>query len=788
MIYICMALCFLASCTDDTLRPGDDTTSWKAVVTIGETLDAESHYHTVGIETEGLVPGKIIRITTDAEWLTIKADTLPADGLFDVLPEANRKTEERVALLTFTNQTDGSISHIELVQKGMVGVNDDPQASYYRVGQGFSCFDEYKSATSIRKNVIDEAKLRHMDSDSTFISLQENVRGETFYEFNSAYSLSEMQNKLTKNISSSTNLLGFKKTVERYSLVSQHATDEQYYGYARLVRIVASKSMDEGALKYICRNADFIKAGKLPFSDDFYAVYRKIVQAQGNERAKLIQNMLRDYGTHVVIRTSLGGSLDLAVTYSHNLVESLETTTETVFKTFTGVKSSSESNHSVASSLSASGAVIIHGGSRTTKEALERNVANLSANGNNSLDSGLLDDWLGSITYTGDEHDALDAVDFSFIPIWDLFSDRTISNEILSAVITMSKELKNQLSDEDLGIDNYALPLTQSMMDFSSDPNATLVRVVCHDNTVPIAEVCNEYVPAVRSDKRITVIYPIVNGMTRITMGLFPGDGENRPAYLTFSDQSVYVNPIDNYGPTDKLDTIYYLHGALYPDNQGIDLKKANLTVKKHHLKFLNSKQIYPVVKIGSGYWTRSDIKEYMEWGYKNLYGRFIFTEDMVGENNFARVYFTQSKAFMALNEDFYSNHADDVYGRTKWYVPRTSDMNHLTRYLGHNHKTLLQGQQSGFEAKFLGRCTDRDFITEEPLDEMKRENVGTCCYIVFKDVNTSVSAGEVSGASVLLMKADYSWVTVPDAEVRFYYYPVRVFRTSYYNYRKSGI
>ncbi|WP_289479434.1 hypothetical protein, partial [Klebsiella pneumoniae] len=78
-------------------------------------------------------------------------------------------------------------------------------------------------------------------------------------------------------------------------------------------------------------------------------------------------------------------------------------------------------------------------------------------------------------------------------------------------------------------------------------------------------EVCNEYVPAIRGDKRITIIYGIKNGRTFHGVGFFPGDGEgNPPAFLTFSDGDVYVKPIKEKDAFEKVDTVYYLHGNIY--------------------------------------------------------------------------------------------------------------------------------------------------------------------------------------------------------------------------------
>ena len=241
---------------------------------------------------------------------------------------------------------------------------NDGSYSDYRIGRGFSCFDEYKSVRSFRKDVLNLARLRDFDGDSSFVSVQEAIRGEIKYEFFSAYSMAEMQSKLTQMTSSSSSFLGFKKTVQRYSFVSRSSTNEQYYAYARMTRIVGSCFMDVGALKYILHNPEIIKTGRLPFSDDFYDCYKNINKASGVDRTKLIKDMLNQYGTHVIVRASLGGSIDLVTTYSRDLVTSLENTSEEVFKTITGTQSSTKSMSYVNSSLNSNYAISIEGGNK----------------------------------------------------------------------------------------------------------------------------------------------------------------------------------------------------------------------------------------------------------------------------------------------------------------------------------------------------------------------------------------------------------------------------------------
>lgn len=770
IIFLLSAIFLLVSCHDDIQTADNEPTgAWKAVLTTGEQLDADRHYQTVGVKLDGLPAGSAVTVSTDADWLAVETDTLPSDGLFDVMPEANNSPKERTANLTFTNVADGSSSVVVLTQGGTFGTNG---SSKYRIGYGFSCFDEYKNANSIRKNVIDEAKLRNLGDDSTFVPIQESVREQMTYEFFSSYTLAEMQKKLTLKMSASMNILGFKKTVSRFRKISSSSTNEQYYGYGRYTRIVGSQSIDEGVLKYVCHNADYIKNAKLPFSDDFYDVYNRINSTSGSDRKEHIKEMIRDYGTHVIMRTSLGGTLDLVVTYNRNLQSSLEETTKQVFNNVVGNKTSTEIMSSVSSSLSGDGAIQIYGGTEETRKAVQQNVRGLSTTANSSLSGELLKNWMSSLSY--DNFNTLEAIDFTFIPIWDLFTSQDVRNEIMQVFMEMSDEQKNLLGDDVLGIDNYELPLNDAMMNFSTSGDASLVRLVYNGST-PIAEVCNEYVPSVRSDKRITVIYPISNGMTRISMGLFPGDGENRPAYLTFCDGSVYVNPLDDYGSSDKLDKVYYLHGALCPTDNGIPLNRLRESIQDYMLKLADGSRSYPVVKIGSGYWTRCYMEEKMMFGVL-ANGRFKEYEQVVDQLLFANIYRSNKAIFLEGNVGIFGPDVNEATGlQSLWYLPLVKDCKNLITYLGNNHKSLFQGQQTGFDAQFAGYFGAYD-ESGNYLGNMEIRNKGERCYVPFKETTSS------SQGVALVLTPDYQWQRI-NTSASYNYYPVKLFRTSQYNY-----
>ena len=53
------------------------------------------------------------------------------------------------------------------------------------------------------------------------------------------------------------------------------------------------------------------------------------------------------------------------------------------------------------------------------------------------------------------------------------------------------------------------IELNDGMLRFDTGDDATLVKVVYHGK-VPVAEICHEYVPDIRADRRVTVMYPLV--------------------------------------------------------------------------------------------------------------------------------------------------------------------------------------------------------------------------------------------------------------------------------------
>lgn len=765
---IIAAFC-LAGCSDDDALPGAEGEDMLELTYELPVVESHGRYYSFTV-----TPGDAgnVEITSDVDWLHLTSSTLPADGIVEFRTDDNDDVAGRRATLVFRAPDLRKRAAIEIYQRGEGDYDDNADTdvmSDYRVGWGFNAFGEYKNRNSVQGRIIDTALMGGIDSDSTFQSVQEVIRGSEKFEIVSAFSMQEMSSHLTKKMEKTSSFLGVKKTIRRFKEVTSHDLSESYMAYARLYKIVSSRSIDRGVLEYLVATYGI---EDLPFTQGFKEQYKKVLDANSSTRRDKIKNMVNTYGTHLVIEALAGGSIDYVVTFDRTYASEFEKDAEEqcsrVFGKSTG--SSSSSSHSVVtSSMSNDYTFSIAGGTADTRAALKNAISGLSDTG--ALPNNLLQEWLSTVVYTPSNKKNLDIIDFNFMPIWDLFADPKIRAEVQDVVAEMSNQSNNMYTDQELGIDNYVIDLTSKDFTFPADGSGSLVKVM-YSNGTPLLEICSEYVPKIRTDRRVTVFYPIKNGRTSHSQGLFPGDGEgNRPAFVSFYENTCYVEPIEGFGYYDRITTAYCMHGNLYEQGYGVKCRPAPDTkTLPHQLQFNASNIKYDVVKIGSGYWTRRNIMESMYFG--TLSGRsFTRRERIYNDGNADMLYayiLNQRSAFLSANSDFYgSKREPSVDMALYWYLPTEHDKENLTDYIGRNTKSLFKGGTSGFDAQFCGYFSTG---TSSPTDN-------TNCYIAFKESAKSTTKGYA-----LVLKPDYTWDTQVISGIN-KMYPVRLFRTRYFTY-----
>ena len=144
----------------------------------------------------------------------------------------------------------------------------------------------------------------------------------------------------------------------------------------------------------------------------------------------------------------------------------------------------------------------------------------------------------------------------------------------------------------------------------------------------------------------------------------------------------------------------------------------------------------------------------------------------------YANIFESNKPLFLSNNKDKYGTKQDAAYHeRVLWYLPVAKDRAAFTTYLGNNLKAAFKGQISGFDADFVGYYGHYDVNTGGSLGTDQIRDHGAYCYIAFKEDMDS-NQGEA-----LMLTKDYQWKKANVKAGNNNYYPVRLFRTNYYQY-----
>jgi len=783
MNFSCLWLAFLpafigvfSSCSDDVIEYKDDENKLFTLSTQELSVSSKAQYHSLQIIP--IVSGLDISIESDSEWIRVPEDTVASDGWFDIYIDEDKEQFERSAQLTITasngmnSQTE--ICHIK--QSEDTGTNDyeEPASKTMRVGYGYDIFGKYMNDLDVKKPILSQNLLLQYTDDSGLV--ETNSRSVLDIEKNTSRGLVEMAKMLTKKQEKIVSgLNGSTRTVNEISSSSYDGTTNQY-AYIRFYKTTAMRSIDIGMLKMMLDN------GKQVFSDDFSDIRAKIIKDPTREN---ITQMLQHFGTHLVVQGELGAAIEVTARFDEYLTGELDLRVDDFANYFfkgekssfvlsTGQIKDMESNIEIGVNCH------IYGGSVDTKKALEEDIIK-----NGRVKEDILLDWLNSSSGNASDSEiakALVPIRFQLIPIWELFPKECL-NSILNVVTEVSERSTNKVADNVAGTDYYKIKLSEDLLAFKDEADKTLVRVLYASNTnsgplSPVLEICNEYVPVIRGDKRITVVYGIKNGRPFHGAGLFPGDGEgNPPAWLTFSEGDVYVKPIKGAGAFEKIKDVYYLHGNIYETNLGVDTPipaKMRTVDESLTLQYDDEKETYPIVKIGSGYWTRKNINVTMAFEYN--YNSCDWKDPITNDNYYACAFGTNNDVFMWYNDKVYGFDMDEDYKvPTKWHVPQTAVAYTLSKYLGHNLKGLMKNQVVGFDAQFWGYYGNIDYLGNNKKYPNFEVRDTEKCYITFKNDERSCMA--------LVLTQDYKFLSIPEIRSETNMYPIRLFRTSFYRY-----
>ena len=378
--------------------------------------------------------------------------------------------------------------------------------------------------------------------------------------------------------------------------------------------------------------------------------------------------MVKNYGTHLVVGGQLGGQLHTQVTANTSKITTAYNASVALEVTYSGPFSSDLSSNTKAQWAHAQSknqnafyfAYELRGGSKddgsfealnsvlstmtkarqgagTTDDLVDDSELNVQIDDNATEYQAAADAWIRSMTPTGtsasEREDALKnvvLVDFqredNLVPLYELIDrDLTLEEDGVDGEAryqAFKDWYERKLMPDPSIIDKYkpksqidiAPTIIDPIVDLTNaNTTESLIQDIFLSNGTHVARVCSEFIPLINSSKRVNVIYPVVNGKPRYNLGNFCGDEDSYAYYVSWGQVDDPTTPLITQIKGSRLGgyNVAYLRGnhlTLEPDENFSENQYLRTTSKPYTLIMSdNDEQIeYPLVKINDYIYTRN--------------------------------------------------------------------------------------------------------------------------------------------------------------------------------------
>ncbi len=729
------------------------------------TLSIDGRYHSFKVYCD-----KTCMVSCDESWVEISNLEIEANGNVKFYIGDNHESESRSAYIEVCiAENPSELKLLRITQQGLQDLDDNAGSltsleATYKVGYGYDITQDFMSTRSATKAIINYDGVLQLEEKLGYPIIQKDNRSSESLKILSGYTLNELSTVFASESEVEGSILfGAANTVSSIMNSNKYdSQDERCYGYGRFSSIVASIYMDSNTITYLVDNDDDTLKSLL-FTTEFNNALKSLT-------ANNVDAFIDTWGTHMVVTADLGGALIYQLDFLKSATSNVQQSSETAIKYILGKEVSSESTSNVigayTSSFEASSSIVVMGGEATASAALVKEIASLT--NSSTISSTLLDNWLQS--FVGDyvnlsSKGILSVVNCQTIPIWYLISDAALKEKVKAACYIKCQDAVESTIVSSSNM--YEISLTDEMLTF--DDSESQVRVLYKGST-PILEICNEYVPDIRTDKRVVVVYPIAQGSPNIMRGIFLGDGEsNPPSNISFEGDAAYIAAIDGQSSTSVIRKLYYILGSLYLEDLDANISYSSSTSFSSvycTLDYGGDQFSIPFVKIGSGYWTRENSQYALGFG-QYWDPSYYYTHTDGTKTIYMCHYNPTSGSFAYYNSG--------VFGSGYWYVPTTSQVETLQNYLYKNPKALLKGQSCGFDAQFSGYYGWYNLSTQSAENTYEVRDYGKYCYIACKDTSDTGSA--------LRFDSNYNMTLIDDTQDNEIFYPIRLYRGESFAY-----
>ena len=683
-----VALTFSA-CTDDEsflakVNYPQEATGDKMVV------DAWANEFPLEIKTEGAW-----KVESDSYFFTVEPEEGSGNATVTVSVQNNTRSKRKTGHLTIVfpgHEGENKALTIEQKWKGEYDENADILSisnKIYAVGFGYDTTEGlYANHDCLKAEIFNTSKLINNGTISIIGTQMEGVVNTV-----TGNSISELSNKLTVKASGSGGFGKFKAEANASFEMDYHDNSNHEYAINYLEATLTKASITKGLGRLKTRTYMTDEA-----YEDINGLFEDYAQflPNGKENPDWAKNLIRDYGTHVVISAKLGGrvrqSLDVDITNiktSYDLNAFAKASYDGIFKAEASAKddfhkSYQENKNNMKIKVSALGGDMEKAKALVAKDGFTE--ANYMA-------------WFHSVN--GENMSLVGFDDNSLVPLYELVDRANYPDRYQALYDFMTGDGMKTYEDNstyDSGtVTEFDVPT------FRYDYDATLVKDIKLGGQL-VGQVCEEYIPAINRDKRVIVVYPVIGTTVRYNMGFFIGDATHKPARVAWNgtDTNISEYPDLDFGQVRKL----YLRGASITATpaEGAALKKGALTDEYFYgLHYNHSRRgenanaqfNYPIVKIFNKIWTRMNYNQCTDDNYEDNNGRYYA--------------FTMDGRTVSVWNEYYSRYeARSMNCPQGWRVANLEDYTNMNNKLVANGFSLpglaLQnGGVTGFELYYVG-------------------------------------------------------------------------------------
>ncbi len=650
----------------------------------------------------------ILEVTDD--WIGASA-TSGASGECIIIGIEENDGDTRETTLTFSLKSRSNITKtVKVTQFGYdieSGTMTHDLKKKHALGYGYNIMKGYADDNSFSQYpILNYAEIVDYEKRSGVEVIEENRRHSLDLKIFSSNTLKGLSKDLSFDMTDDeVSIFGCGETTYASNSVYGKKNASDYCGYIQSSQIETTRTIDIGALHTIVSSYD-----SEYLSPEFGEAVRKAIDS-GN-----YTDLFTKFGTHLVVSADLGGAISLKAVVQRDQKVNAETAmqyiSELILETHL-IQDRNKEAYLKRNGLKYQIEISANGGDKSLISQIKTKFKSTG-----KIDKGILQNWYNSYKFqSADQEYNASMVGCRLIPIYDIFRDIRVRNALLDGFAQYTEGISIHPSDQ-------GKPFYVEISRLKAQTFGASNTILLEDNDSKKRCILSyEYVPAVRKDKRILVIYPILDGKVDYYAGYFLGDKSHYPGrvrwlkYNSFYEPDLPSDNISNYDSMFDsegcLKEVYYSGYDFHYDRSLIADE-----ISKGIAPICTFDSYYPdknYVKVGIKYWSlRPEIPH-------------IPTSVPSGIRVFAtRMYLKSPRVtFMYFNTAFltYTGKPEDsriseikylkpIWDKELEYFPKTSELTSMLQMVGHRELFFADNGKSNILGlswwKGIGYLTDK--------------------------------------------------------------------------------